>query len=173
VPSFTVPPGRRDFLPAEDRCVLLLSQLFKNAVFMSLLRAGGLDDKDETTLRLFADLASTSRSQSEWIALELLRMHLDRDARRQVLRDVMTYCDGGGLDAVYARARGGALDGTFLERYAVLDEVERKQQLAAVYRDKVFFARLMIVFIAVFTAFMNDEDYFIQGIGPEGIRAVP
>ncbi|HEY3358763.1 MAG TPA: hypothetical protein VGQ83_36280 [Polyangia bacterium] len=173
LPAFEVPAGRRDQLPQEDRCVLLLSQLFKNAVFMSLLRAGGFDEQDQTTQRLFADLAETSRSQAEWIAMELLRSHLpDPAARYAIVRETMTYCHDGGLEAVRERARGGVFDGTFLERYAVADEVERKRQLAEIYRDRSFFARLMILFVAMFTRFLNDREYYIQGIGPEGINAV-
>jgi hypothetical protein len=174
LPGYEVAAGKRSFLPHEERCVLLMSQLFKNAVFMSLLRAGGFDDQDDTTRRLFADLAETSRSQAEWIAMELLAAHLPgRDERYEILRDTMNYCREGGLEAVRARTRGGVLDGTFLESYAVADEVDRKRQLAAIYRDKKFFTRLMVIFIAMFSCFINDRDYYIHGIAPEGIRPVP
>ena len=174
LPSYEVPARQRDFLPHEDRCVLLMSQLFKNAIFMSLLRSGGFDDQDDTTLRLFADLAETSRSQAEWIGMELMTWHVGEPAvRHEIMSQTMGYCHDGGLAGVHDRQRGGTLDGTFLERYAVAGEADRKREFAAIYRDKKFFARLMVLFAAMFTCFLNDREYYIRGIGPDGIRPVP
>jgi hypothetical protein len=165
-PEFELPPD-------EETCVLLLSQLFKNAVFMSVLRMEQLDDLDDTTTALFTALAEVSRAQAQWVAMEVFHTFIrDPAARHQVFDDTMAYCQSGGIGAVTSRERGGSLDGTLLDRFAVADDHVRKQHLAAIYRDRGLLARLMVLFVAIFTCFLADSGYYIRGIDPNGLKAV-
>ena len=173
LPGYQLPAQEFELPPDEETCVLLLSQLFKNAVFMSVLRMEQLDDLDETTAALFAALADVSRAQAQWVTLETFHTFIrDPAARLKVLEETMKYCQSGGIGAVTTRERGGSLDGTFLDRFAVADDHVRKVQLAAVYREPELLARLMVLFVAIFTCFINDSSYYIRGIDPDGLRAV-
>jgi len=173
LPQYNVPSPEFALPPDEEMCVLLLSQLFKNAVFMSVLRMEGLDNLDEATERLFMALADVSRTKAQWVAMEAFRIFLkDGAARYRVLEETMKYCRDGGISAVTSRERGRALDGTFLERFAVADDAVRRQALAEVYRDRELLARLMVLFVAIFTCFINDSEYYIRGIDPAGLRAI-
>jgi hypothetical protein len=173
LPGYQLEAQELELPPDEDTCVLLLSQLFKNAVFMSVLRMEQLDNLDETTASLFTALADVSRAQAQWVAMETFHTFIhDPTARRQVLDETMKYCQSGGINSVTTRARGGSLDGTFLDRFAVADDHARKVQLAAVYRDHELLARLMVLFVAIFTCFLADRAYYIRGIDPNGLKAV-
>ena len=92
--------------------------------------------------------------------------------RRRVFEETMKYCQSGGIGSVTTRERGGSLDGTFLDRFAVADDHVRKAQLALVYRDHELLARLMVLFVAIFTCFLADRAYYIRGIDPNGLKAV-
>jgi hypothetical protein len=173
LPDYQLPPQELDLPPDEETCVLLLSQLFKNAVFMSVLRMEHLDGLDETTTALFTALADVSRAQAQWVAMEAFHAFLhDPLERRQVLEETMKYCQSGGIGAVTTRAKGGSFDGTFLDRFAVADDHVRKVQLAEVYRDHKLLARLMVLFVSIFTCFLADRAYYIRGIDPNGLKAV-
>jgi hypothetical protein len=173
LPGYQLQPQEFELPPDEETCVLLLSQLFKNAVFMSVLRMESLDDLDETTAALFAALADVSRAQAQWVAMEAFHTFIrDPVARRRVLEETMKYCQSGGIGAVTTRERGGSLDGTFLDRFAVADDHVRKAQLAGIYREPELLARLMVLFVAIFTCFLADSGYYIRGIDPNGLRAV-
>jgi hypothetical protein len=173
LPGYQLPAQEFELPPDEETCVLLLSQLFKNAVFMSVLRMEQLDDIDETTAALFAALADVSRAQAQWVAMETFHIFIrDPVARHKVLEETMKYCQSGGIGAVTTRERGGSFDGTFLDRFAVADDHVRKVQLAQVYKEPELLARLMVLFVAIFTCFLNDSSYYIRGIDPNGLRAV-
>ena len=173
LPGYQLAAQEFELPPDEETCVLLLSQLFKNAVFMSVLRMEHLDGLDETTADLFTALADVSRAQAQWVAMEVFHSFLrDPTARRHVLEEIMKYCQSGGIGAVTTRERGGSLDGTFLDRFAVADDHQRKVQLAQVYRDHELLGRLMVLFVAIFTCFLADRAYYIRGIDPNGLKAV-
>ena len=173
LPQYQITAPDLELPPDEDSCVLLLSQLFKNAVFMSVLRMERLDALDETTENLFMALADVSRAQAQWVAMEVFNTFVrDPAARRRVIEETMIYSQSGGLTSVTTRDRGGSLDGTFLDKFAVADDHARKAQLALVYRDRDLLARLMVLFVAIFTCFLNDSGYYIRGIDPNGLKAV-
>jgi len=132
-----------------------------------------LDALDETTEHLFTALADVSRAQAQWVAMETFNTFVrDPAARRRVIEETMIYSQSGGLTSVTTRERGGSLDGTFLDKFAVADDHVRKAQLALVYRDRDLLARLMVLFVAIFTSFLNDSGYYIRGIDPDGLKAV-
>lgn len=165
LPDFEFPVIPDHSLPDKESCVVLLSALYKNAWFMSLLRKADLANLDDITSRLFYAVAYISRVQAAWMAGEVLALSIpDNDTRREILLDTMAYCAGGGIGAVTAPSRGHPLDGTILRFFAVSDDAERHAQLGAIYDDKEFLCRLMVTFVAVFTSFITSSTYYIDGM---------
>jgi hypothetical protein len=160
-------------VPDVDACVLLLSQLFKNVVLMSMLREQHLDQLDETTTRLFRALAATSSEQAQWVVSTLLASPaLDCQARRDLLREMMDYCSGGGMAAIRTKDKGGLLDGSFLEHFAHPDDAVRKRQIQTLYVDQPLFIRLLVLYIGMFTSFLADPGYYLRGIDRSGLHPI-
>ncbi len=158
--------------PDVEACVLLLSQLFKNVVLMSMLRQQQLDTLDETTERLFHALATTSSEQAQWVVAALLSApSLSWQERRILLREMMDYCADGGMAAVYRKDKGGLLDGSFLEHFAHPDDKIRKQHIESLYDDRHQFIRLLILYIGMFSSFISDPSYYLRGIDQTGLHA--
>jgi hypothetical protein len=159
--------------PDSDACVLLISQLFKNVVLMSMLRAQRLDQLDEVTSTLFTALAVVGRAQAEWGAVALLTSAIaGSEARRKLVLDIMEYCAAGGIAAVTRKERGGLLDGSFLEHFAEPDDKLRKKRLEHVYGNKPLFIRLLVMFIGIFTTFTTDPNYTLRGVSSTGLHPV-
>jgi hypothetical protein len=160
-------------VPDVDACVLLLSQLFKNVVLMSMLREQHLDRLDDTTGRLFRALAATSSEQAQWAVAALLSSPaLDWKARRDLLREMMDYCATGGMAAIHTKDKGGVLDGSFLEHFAHPDDRVRKKQIQTLYADQPLFIRLLVLYIGMFTSFLADPSYYLRGIDRSGLHPV-
>lgn len=173
LPGFQPLLDERMMVPDVEACVLLLSQLFKNVVLMSMLRQQRLDRLDETTERLFFALATTSSEQAQWAAVALLSgSSLAWQERRTLLREMMDYCAAGGMAAVHQRDKGGLLDGTFLEHFAHPDDAIRKRQIESLFRDKPLFIRLLVLYIGIFTSFLADPSYHVRGIDHTGLHPV-
>ena len=66
LPGYKPLPNDGAVVPDVESCVLLVSQLFKNVVLMSMLREQHLDRLDDTTTRLFRALAASSSEQAQW-----------------------------------------------------------------------------------------------------------
>jgi hypothetical protein len=157
--------------PDSEACVLLISQLFKNVVFMSMLRAQRLDRLDEVTSALFSALASVGRAQAEWGAVALLASAIsEAELRRKLVLEIMDYCATGGIVGVTRKERGGLLDGSLLEHFAEPDDQLRKRRLEGVYGNKPLFIRLLIMFIGIFTCFTTDPDYHLRGVDSTGLH---
>ena len=168
-------PAKSDAVvaPDVDACVLLVSQLFKNVVLMSMVREQSLDRLDDTTFRLFRALAATSNEQAQWAVAALLASpSLDWESRRELLRGMMDYCATGGMAAIHTKAKGGLLDGSFLEHFANPDDNVRKQQIRTLYLDQPTFIRLLVLYIGIFTSFLADPHYYLRGIDSKGLHAV-
>jgi hypothetical protein len=166
-------PESNDSVPDVESCVLLLSQLFKNVVFMSMLRQQRLECIDDTTRRLFNALANTSSEQAQWAVAALLSSpNLGWQERRNLLREMMDYCAAGGMAAVYRKDKGGLLDGSFLEHFAHPDDNIRKKQIESLYSDKPLFIRLLILYIGIFANFLADPNYCVHGIDRTGLHPV-
>lgn len=169
--GYQPPPTDGVVAPDVEACVLLLSQLFKNVVLMSMLRQQQLDTLDETTARLFHALATTSSEQAQWVVATLLSAPaLGWQERRTLLREMMDYCAEGGMVAVYRKDKGGLLDGSFLEHFAHPDDKVRKQQIESLYNDRRQFIRLLILYIGMFTSFLSDPTYYLRGIDRSGLH---
>jgi hypothetical protein len=173
LPGYQLRPQDADSAPDSEACVLLISQLFKNVVLMSMLRKQHLDQLDDVTNTLFAALAAVGRAQAEWGAVALLGSAIDScEARRRLVLEIMEYCAAGGIAAVTRKERGGLLDGSLLEHFAEPDDKIRKRRLENVYGNKPLFTRLMVMFIGIFTVFMTDPTYYLRGIDASGLHPV-
>lgn len=173
IPGYQPESNDGTVVPDVEACVLLLSQLFKNVVLMSMLRQQQLECIDETTMRLFYALANTSSEQAQWAVASLLSTPtLGWQERRNLLREMMDYCAAGGMTAVYRKDKGGLMDGSFLEHFAHPDDSIRKKQIESLYADKPLFIRLLVLYIGVFTNFLADPHYYVRGIDRTGLHPV-
>jgi len=160
-------------VPDLEACVLLISQLFKNVVLMSMLRQQELDHLDDTTARLFHALATTSSEQAQWVVAGLLSSPtIGWQERRSLLREMMDYCSAGGMAAIHRKDKGGLLDGSFLEHFANPDDRTRKRQIESLYNDKPLFIRVLVLYIGMFTSFLADSRYYLHGIDRTGLHPV-
>jgi hypothetical protein len=173
LPGFEPKPLEGTVVPDVESCVLLLSQLFKNVVLMSMMRSQELDTLDETTGRLFSALAATSSEQAQWAVAALLSdPTLDWRERRNLLREMMDYCSDGGMAAVHNKDKGGLLDGSFLEHFAHPDDRIRKRQIESLFSNKPMFIRLLVLYIGIFTSFLAAPHYYVRGIDRHGLHPV-
>ncbi len=157
--------------PSEKESVLLLSQLFKNAIFLSLLRQEGLDILDETTSKLCYGLAVASIREAQWIALVLFsRSRIDFNRQREVLMATMEYCHSGGVTKVQKEKEGGLLDGAFIQWFA--EDEKRKERLRDLFIAKDQLAEVIVAFIATFACFIHDPNFYIQGIDRSGVNPI-
>jgi hypothetical protein len=160
VPSRYVP-----LIEAEG--VQILANLFKNAMFVSLLRSEKCSLVGSTS-RLCCSLLTASIRIAQFIVHDAFGS-LDSREQRTAVREVMAYCSAGGLSAV-RKVGTHPLDGLFLGRYG--DTEGRKSRLREVFFDRPLFARVGLVFLALFSNFFNDPNYLIEGIGQDGVWAV-
>jgi hypothetical protein len=164
--------GRFHFMPDIDQGVMLLSQLFKDLTFLALLRSEGLDRLDTDTAKLFNGLAVAGIREAQWLALESFKTSItDVDKQRALLMEVMDYCTKGGIEAVTAAEAGGELDGILLNTFKAQQAGSRRKMLAELFNDRVQLTRMVLTFIVVFAAFINDSSYVIRGIGRAGPQA--
>ena len=160
------------FLPAEGDGVQILSNLFKNILFLSLLRKAKLDRVDRTTAMLSEALCLASSQVGQWLVLEIFASCVTEGSdQRKLLEDVQAYCANGGIEAIRKDDNPHPLDGIFLKTYGLSKE-GRSARLAALWADKEEVARVVMVFIAVFTTFSVDREYYVKGIDQERVFAV-
>lgn len=165
--------GRFHFMPDQKEGVMLLSQLFKDAIFLAMLRKHGLDCMDPITKRLFIGLAVGGIREAQWLALEVFNTSFPDVARqRELLHTVMEYCASGGVDAVRTTNAGGMLDGVFVASFQASMTGQQKKLLAELFDDRDRLAKMVLTFIVIFGSFINDPSYTIEGIDREGIRAI-
>jgi hypothetical protein len=172
LPRFTgVEMGNFHFMPDVQEGVMLLSQLFKDLIFLNLLRIEKLDRADATTHRLFIGLGVAGIREAQWLALEMFNTVIkDVTEQRALLTDVMGYCTSGGIDSVTTAGAGHELDGMLLTLFRAQLDGTRKQMLKALFEDRHRLARMVLTFIVVFASFINDPTYAIRGIDREGVH---
>jgi hypothetical protein len=149
-----------------------LYQLFKNAVLLSLLRRTDLDRIDSQSEKLFSAVAATSLAEAQRILMHLFVYHVkDLQVQRQLLLDVMGYCQAGAINRVTTPEEPHRLDGLLKYRFDHPDRNLLKERLAGLYEDKSLMAEVAIAFSAVFSSFLNDPGFRIRGIDLDGIHA--
>jgi hypothetical protein len=172
LPRFSgVEMGSFHFMPDVPEGVMLLSQLFKDLIFLNLLRTEKLDGVDPITRRLFIGLGVAGIREAQWLALEMFNTIIkDVAEQRALLTDVMRYCTSGGIDQVTSAGAGHELDGMLLSLFRAQQDGTRKQMLKSLFEDRHRLARMVLTFIVVFASFINDPTYVIRGIDREGVH---
>lgn len=148
-----------------------LYELFKNSVFLSLLRHEDIE-LDEAAGRLFNTMAITSINEAQNIMLHIFAFHI-RDLQRQkaILMNVMDYCNEGGIQSVNIKGHH-SLDGLFKNCFDFENKEQLKARLKDLYNEKELMAEAAIAFAVIFTNFLNDRAFTIKGITTEGIKPV-
>lgn len=162
------------FLPEPREGSLLLAQLFKNALFLSLIRVVGRSRLDSTIRSLFDAVAIASIREAQWLALELVAIHSEDELPmlRERFLETMEYSYQGGSTQVHAIGHDRKVAGVFLERFANATGKERRDAMANLYSDREYLVTVVLTFIATFSAFLNDPEFSIEGINREGVDAV-
>jgi hypothetical protein len=151
-----------------------LYELFKNTVILSLVRQTADMSRDAAASRLFRAIAAASMKEAQRTIMHIFGYHITDMARqKQILEEAMAYCVQGGFDVVTKATEGQRLDGLFVGCFDHHDSTVRKGQLEMLYRDKPLMVQASIAFIVIFLSFLGDENYYVRGITPEGIRAEP
>ncbi|MEW6426556.1 MAG: hypothetical protein AB1568_00835 [Thermodesulfobacteriota bacterium] len=147
-----------------------LYQLYKNAVFLSLVRHQGVELKADAR-RLFSSLAVASIREAQTILLHIFAYHLRSAAeQKELLMDVMRYSEEGGFNQINTTG-GHLLDGLFIRHFVFDGKEMKKDKLQALYDNKPLMGQSALGFIIIFANFINDERYLIRGISPLGIES--
>ncbi len=150
-------------LPEAEEGAGILSMLFKNTIFLSMVRGSEVARGDATTVRLLDALAVASIRVAGWIALATLASGDPPVARhREFLLDVMGYVHGGGL-GVRRKGEGSDLDGVLLD-YWQNDSDLRREKMAALFSDRERLLKLCCLFVVSFASFLNDPLYSVPGV---------
>ncbi len=166
---------RYHFLPNPEEGSLLLSQLFKNAVFLSLLRHESLDKLDSTTLRLFDAVAIASIREAQWIALELFAGYQDEsgvEKLRTLVLETMKYSIAGGATDIRSGKEEQSVDGLILNNFVVTERKVRHDRMTKLFADREYLTTTIVTLIATFASFLNDPGFTIRGIDRDGIKPV-
>jgi len=168
-PDITHPP------PAPLNGARRLYDLFKTAITLSLVRQmEALDRDDHAAQRLFRALCVASMREAQRIVMHIFGYHCKSvDKQRSLLLETMKYCLGGGVVSVTESSEAHRLDGLFLEQFDHLDRQVREQKLQQLYQDKELMTEAALAFIVIFMSFLNDPEYFVQGVSRDGIYAEP
>ncbi len=144
-----------------------LYELFKNAVFLSLLRRNNDISQDPTAQILFEAIASASRQEAQRMIIHIFCYHIkDTAEQRQLLEDFMdsifSAMEGNGpVVTVTAEQR---LHGLFEKRFGCTNPALRTKILDDLYDDKPATVETSLAFIVIFMSFLNDQEYFVDGI---------
>jgi len=148
-----------------------LYELFKNAVFLSLLRHEHIE-LDEAAARLFNSLAISSINEAQNIMLHIFAFHMgDLQKQKAILMSVMDYCNRGGIRSINLSGRH-RLDGLFKNYFDFQIKEQLKIRLKELYNEKELMAEAAIAFAVIFTNFLNDRTFTIKGITTDGIKPV-
>ena len=146
-----------------------LYQLYKNAVFLSLLRHKKVD-LSPVASKLFSSLVVASIREAQTILMHIFAFHLKSpEEQRNMLMDVMRYSHAGGLEQISSGAGRHRLDGLFKTRFEFQDKESKQEGLASLYADKVLMGQTALGFIIIFANFVNDPSFAIKGISADGI----
>lgn len=160
--------------PAEIDGSKRLNQLYKNIIFLSILRREKLDKVSDPVRALFESIATASSKEAQDIVLHIFTHHIeDPGEQRSLLMDVQRYCQDGFIDCITDMGSEYQLDGLFRHYFEYEDKDELERKLGLLYEDKRTMTLLAAEFIAIFSSFLLDDKYRIRGITPDGIIPKP
>jgi len=146
-----------------------LYQLYKNAVFLSLLRHKNVR-LSPVSQKLFSSLAVASIREAQTILLHIFAFHLTGiEDQRKLLLDVMRYSQAGGFEKISSKQGNHQLDGLFKSHFEFDSKTAKTDGLATLYKDKKLMGQSALGFIIIFANFVNDPNYAIKGISVKGI----
>lgn len=146
-----------------------LYQLYKNAIFLSLLRHKKVE-LSSVANKLFSSLIIASIREAQTILMHIFAFHLKEPAEQKtLLMDVMGYSQAGGFEQISSGAGRHSLDGLFQSRFEFQDKKSKQKGLASLYADKKLMGQTALGFIIIFVNFINDPNFAIKGISADGI----
>ena len=147
-----------------------LYQLFKNAVLLSLIRQRKLVAVPRGLKILFDAVSEASLKEAQRTLIHLIGYHVnDLEKQRQLLLEAMEYCYSGRSDLVTMPDGRQLLDGLFSTYFGHTSKEIIQQQLDILYQNKPLMVEASVAFIVISLSFLNDQNYFIQGISADGI----
>lgn len=145
-----------------------LYQLYKNAVFLSILRDLNIE-LDHASTRLFFALAIASIREAQSILLHIFAYHLQSpDQQRQLLMEVLQYAQEDRFSTVYDKGNR-TFDGLFNKYFACEKKEDKRDRLAELYKNKHLMGQAAGGFMVTFSSFVNSEHFTIKGISSSGI----
>lgn len=119
-------PKRSASRPMMDEAHRLF-QMFKNVVFLSLVRRSELDQVNFPAQRLFQALTQASIHESGRILMNIFSYDIvDVKRQRELIFEVINYSQEGGLNRITPARRGHRLDGLFQERFDHAEKASAK-----------------------------------------------
>ncbi len=140
-----------------------LYELYKSAIFFSLLNSAKVK-LDESAANLYSSLAIASINEANNIMLHIFTYHMpDSNKQKALLLDVMDYCQKGGHRRLTTE-KSHLLDGLFRNYFYSESKKQVRLNLDKLYGNKELMAAAAVVFLAIFTNFLNNRDFSIEGI---------
>ena len=147
-----------------------LYQLFKNAVLLSMIRQKDTPPRDNSSQLFFKAVSSASLKEAQRTFMHILGYHhTDLEKARALLLDAMDYCYKGRIDAITKVTEGQTLDGLFSTYFGPVHSKTRNEKLALLYDNKPLMLEASVAFIVIFLSFLNDPEFYVQGITTKGI----
>ncbi len=149
-------------------------ELFKNVVTLSLIRQQKAIREDDVAQKLFDAICHASIREAQRVVMHVFGYHYKevRD-QRQLLLEVLEYCRRGGVHAVTEVDERQRLDGFIIERFDHHSSPARRKQLESLYSDKELMVEGALAFIVIFLSFLNEPNFFLNGISADGIYTMP
>lgn len=147
-----------------------LYQLFKNSVLLSMIRQNAPADQKYSSKTLFDTVAEASLKEAQRTLIHLIGFHIkDLKKQRELVIDAMGYCFSGRSDLATKPDGNRILDGLFSTYFGQKSKKALQQKLDILYQNKPLMIQASIAFVVIFLSFLNDSDYYIQGISSQGI----
>ncbi len=147
-----------------------LFQMFKNVVFLSLVRRSELDQVNLPAQRLFHALTDASIHETGRILMHIFSHDIvDVKKQRQLIFEVIDYSQDGGLNRITPARRGHRLDGLFQERFDHAERSRREAALRELQQDKELMTVSALAFLGVFESFFSSSSFRLGGVRETGL----
>jgi hypothetical protein len=164
-------PLREHSPPTAINGAKRLYQLFKNAVLLSLIRRHAPVSGQRSQKLLFDAVSEAGLNEAQRTLIHLISYHVkDVSIQRGLILEAMQYCYSGRSNLVTKPDGSQLMDGLFSTYFGHKSSQLRRRQLDILYQNKNLMLQAAVAFIVIFLSFLNDENYYIQGISAEGIE---